>query len=684
MSLLKQAETGQQLDHAPDITGALFRSPRLFQSFREHGDTALIMDAKPKSNNIRTLGPVTDLEHHLPNEWWRNLFNSLYLKTDGDVVENDDNTVREIDAVIAATGLDPNDRVLDLCCGQGRHSLELARRGFKKVLGIDRSRYLVSLARRRARGAGFDVRFKEGDARKFSVPESSFDCVVIMGNSFGYFDREEDDLDVLSSVKRALRSAGKLVLDLMDGDWMRQNFERRSWEWIDDNQFVCRERSLSADRARMISREVVVHAEKGVIADQFYAERLYSRDLIKKLLEEAGFSEIRFHGSMEALSTRNADLGMMAHRNFISAVAPPKMVTKKRRDVLYPDVTVLLGDPRLPDDVKRNGVFNPEDIDTVSRLQSALAELPGYTFTYLDNHNAFLNELRNRHSTFVLNLCDEGYNNDALKELHVPALLEMLGIPYTGAGPAALGLCYNKALVRAAAESFDIPVPLESLFDPDDQGGTLPSIFPALIKPCLGDSSLGITQHAVVNNTEEAVAYLSELRNLLPGRPLLVQEFLPGREYTVALIGNPGFGYTVLPLLEVDFSNLDPKLPQILSYESKWCPDSPYWNDIEYKQAEIEDDLRRKMVDWSITLFERLGCRDYARIDFRTDANGQVKLLEVNPNPGWCWDGKMNLMAGYGGYRYADFLRMLIEAAQLRCANPKEWRNLAGPKPIAA
>ncbi|MBI2803042.1 MAG: methyltransferase domain-containing protein [Gammaproteobacteria bacterium] len=642
------------------------------------------MDAKPKPNNIRTLGPVTDLEHHLPNEWWRNLFNSLYLKTDGDVVENDDNTVREIEAVIAAAGLDPTDRVLDLCCGQGRHSLELARRGFKKVLGIDRSRYLVSLARRRARNAGFDVRFKEGDARKFSVPESSFDCVAVMGNSFGYFDREEDDLDVLSSVKRALRSAGKLVLDLMDGDWMRQNFERRSWEWIDDNQFVCRERSLSADRARMISREVVVHAEKGVIADQFYAERLYSRDLIKKLLEEAGFSEIRFHASLEALSTRNADLGMMAHRNFISAVAPPKMATKKRRDVLYPDVTVLLGDPRLPDDVKRNGVFNQEDIDTVSRLQSALAELPGYTFTYLDNHNAFLNELRNRHSTFVLNLCDEGYNNDALKELHVPALLEMLGIPYTGAGPAALGLCYNKALVRAAAESFDIPVPLESLFDPDDQGATLPSIFPALIKPCLGDSSLGITQHAVVNNTEEAVAYLSELRNLLPGRPLLVQEFLPGREYTVALIGNPGFGYTVLPLLEVDFSNLDPKLPQILSYESKWCPDSPYWNDIEYKQAEIDDDLRRKMVDWSITLFERLGCRDYARIDFRTDANGHVKLLEVNPNPGWCWDGKMNLMAGYGGYRYADFLRLIIEAAQLRCANPKEWRNLAGPKPIAA
>ena len=638
------------------------------------------MDAKQKTNTNRTLGPVSDLEHHLPAEWWRNLFNSLYLKTDGDVVENDDNTVREVDALLAATGLEPNDRVLDLCCGQGRHSLELARRGYKQVLGIDRSRYLVSLARRRARAATLEVRFREGDARKFSAPESSFDCTIVMGNSFGYFDREEDDLAVLASIKRALRAHGKLVLDLMDGDWMRTHFERRSWEWIDEHQFVCRERSLSADGARVISREVVVHADKGVIADQFYAERLYSRELIQRLLEAVGFTDIRFHGALEAISSRNADLGMMAHRNFISAVAPPKIAPKKRGEVLYPDVTVLLGDPRLPDTIKRNGVFNDEDIEIVNRLKSALAELPGYHFTYLDNHQAFFNELKNRTSTFVLNLCDEGFNNDAQKELHVPALLEMLGIPYSGAGPAALGLCYNKALVRAAAESFDIPVPLESLFDPDDQGATLPSILPALIKPCLGDSSLGITQRAVVNNTEEAVAYLSELRTILPGRSLLVQEFLPGREFTVALIGNPGFGYTVLPLLEVDYEALDPSLPKILSYEAKWCPDSPYWNDIEYRQAELDDDVRRQMVDWSITLFERLGCQDYARIDFRTDASGQIKLLEVNPNPGWCWDGKMNLMAGFGGYRYADFLRLVLEAAQQRCATTKNSQK----KPAAA
>jgi D-alanine-D-alanine ligase len=67
-------------------------------------------------------------------------------------------------------------------------------------------------------------------------------------------------------------------------------------------------------------------------------------------------------------------------------------------------------------------------------------------------------------------------------------------------------------------------------------------------------------------------------------------------------------------------------------------------------------------------LFERLGCRDYARFDFRSDARGEIKLLEVNPNPGWCWDGKLNYMASYEGLRYADLMRMIIEAGQERVA----------------
>jgi D-alanine-D-alanine ligase len=631
-----------------------------------------------KAGPPRTLGPVSDLERHLPRDWWRTLFNSLYLETDGDVVENDRNTEQEIDLLVRSVGLEPNDRILDLCCGQGRHALELARRGFKQVTGIDRSRYLVRLARKRARQRGLAASFHEGDARKFRVPESSFHCVCILGNSFGYFDREEDDLAVLTAVKRALASGGTLVMDLTDGDWMRSHFEPRSWEWIDQNHFVCRERSLAGDGERLISREVVVHAERGVIADQFYAERLYSRERIQALLESVGFTNLRFHAFVSPESPRNQDLGMMAQRMFLTCEAPRK-VERAPRQVIFPEVTVLLGDPRLPDPVKRGGRFNSEDLVTIERLKSALQEIPGYRFRFLDNHASLLADLRAQRPQFVLNLCDEGFDNDAFMELHVPAVLEMLDIPYSGAGPACLGLCYDKALVRAIAQSLDVPVPLETYFSSDDQAATIPSVFPALIKPNYGDSSLGITQEAVVYTWEQAINQLTRLREQMPGRPLLIQEFLTGAEYSIGIIGNPGLASRALPVLEVDYSKLDRSLPRLLAYESKWIPDSPYWSDIGYREAQIDEDTRRKLVDHANILFERLGCRDYARFDFRADAEGEIKLLEVNPNPGWCWDGKLNLMATMAGLRYSDMLRLILEAAQERVAQQRPSLALAAP-----
>ena len=196
-------------------------------------------------------------------DWWRTLFNSVYLKTDGDVVENDRNTVAEIDSIVRIAGLEPNDKILDLCCGQGRHSLELARRGFSHVTGLDRSRYLVRLARQRAGERNLNVSFREGDARRFRLPPNSMHCVLILGNSFGYFEQIEDDLKILESCQRVLMSGGSIVLDITNGDWMRKHFEPRSWEWIDQDHIVCRERSLSSDGERLISREVVTHAERG-------------------------------------------------------------------------------------------------------------------------------------------------------------------------------------------------------------------------------------------------------------------------------------------------------------------------------------------------------------------------------------------------------------------------------------
>ena len=143
-----------------------------------------------------------------------------------------------------------------------------------------------------------------------------------MGNSFGYFSNKQDDEKVLTAVGKILRPSGQLVLDITDGGHMHENFDRRSWEWIDEHHFVCRERSISQDGERLISREVIVHDEMGVIADQFYAERLYTRESIGKLLEKTGFRNVRHHGHAEALSDRDQDLGMMARRILLSADAP--------------------------------------------------------------------------------------------------------------------------------------------------------------------------------------------------------------------------------------------------------------------------------------------------------------------------------------------------------------------------
>ena len=318
-------------------------------------------------------------------------------------------------------------------------------------------------------------------------------------------------------------------------------------------------------------------------------------------------------------------------------------------------VTVLLGDPSLPDAVKKNGQFNDEDFETVEKLKEALNQIKGFSFTYLDHHDKLIHELEMNPPKLVLNLCDEGFNNDPLKELHVTALLEMLNIPYTGAGPSCLALCYNKANVRAIAQNMGVPVPIEIYIAHDDDTISIPPFFPALIKPNMGDSSL-------VENTQDLGNYIGYLKEILPGKPILIQEFLSGPEYSVGLIGNPN-QFEVLPILEVDYSRLDPNLPKILAYESKWEPESPYWDEIKYKPAKLDSGTRRRLTEYSQQLFERCGCSDYARMDFRCDVNGEIKLLEVNPNPGWCWDGKLNLMAEHVELSYSQLLEAILRAA---------------------
>ena len=267
-----------------------------------------------------------------------------------------------------------------------------------------------------------------------------------------------------------------------------------------------------------------------------------------------------------------------------------------------------------------------------------------------------------------MNLCDEGLEQRPVQGAacsRTPRRCWACPIPAPAA--PALAACYDKGVVRAVAASLDVPVPLETYVRPGDQGATLPSVFPAILKPNYGDSSQGITKDAVVRNQSALIDYLERLRTEFPRRPVLVQEYLHRRR--VLAWASSAIRTRACARCRSSrsiISRLDPKLPKILGYESKWEPESPYWTQIKYHEAQLSDYVQSQMIEYSARLFERLGCRDYARFDFRADAKGEIKLLEVNPNPGWCWDGKLNIMAGFAGIRYSELLGQILAAAEER------------------
>lgn len=632
---------------------------RMIQKSKKNGNKAL----------IEVLGPVDNLESYVKADWWRDIFNANYLRTDGDVVEDKDITKQEVDIFLNAVDMPKDSSILDLCCGQGRHALEIAKRGYSNIVGFDRSHYLINRARKINKTDGLNVIFKEGDARKLPFVNDSFDAVLIAGNSFGYFDSQKDDIRILKEVMRILKPYGKLLIDITDGNYMRENFEPRSWEWIDKNYFVCRERSLSKNLERLISREVITHVQKGVIADQFYAERLYSNVDLNNLLTKVGFENFNNFSKVKSESKRNQDLGMMAERIVITAVAKKEWSPVKKQSNDIETVVVLMGDPNKLDTVKPHSTFDDDDYYTIEELKKALSKLSQYRFHYLNQHDDLLKDLEKvkNKCSYIFNLCDEGFNNDPSKELHITALLEILGIHYSGGTPQCLAYCYDKSLVRGIAKEMDIPVPEAFMINSEDiQFVEFPLAFPIIVKPNYGDSSFGITQKNVCNDLHSLESAIIDIRESFGyNNPIIVEEFLTGKDISVGIIGNPGISYTILPIIEEDYSALPEGLPKLCGYEAKWDPSSPYWK-IKSVPANLPEDVERFLGASCLKLFERMECRDYARFDWRLDENGTPRLLEVNPNPGWCWDGHLAKMAKLHDMSYSNMLKNILEACKSR------------------
>ena len=136
-------------------------------------------------------------------------------------------------------------------------------------------------------------------------------------------------------------------------------------------------------------------------------------------------------------------------------------------------VCVLTGDPRLPDPTKRDHRYNEEDFATQRAMRAAFESLPGFDFEFLDDHRALLERFAHDPPDLVVNFCDTGFRNVPTQELHVPALLEMLGVPYSGASPACMAICYDKQIVRLLAQALGIPVPREVCLAPDQPPAAL-------------------------------------------------------------------------------------------------------------------------------------------------------------------------------------------------------------------
>jgi SAM-dependent methyltransferase len=217
----------------------------------------------------------------------------------------------QIEQALILLDAQPGAKILDLCCGPGRHTLELARRGLQ-VTGVDRTALYLDEARRRAEIEGLKTELVQEDMRSFCRPDA-FDGAINLFTSFGYFENAEDNRRVLTNVYRSLRDNGAFVIDMAGKAVVAAGFQERDWREV-DGTVLLEERKISADSSRMDNRWTVLD---GPSRKEFHVtHRLYSADEITSLLTECGFAPVDVYGDFSgAAYDQNADrLVVVAHK----------------------------------------------------------------------------------------------------------------------------------------------------------------------------------------------------------------------------------------------------------------------------------------------------------------------------------------------------------------------------------
>jgi len=248
-------------------------------------------------------------------DWWKTLFDEVYLLTDARSVCDPTITQREVDVICSLLPIQAAHKILDLCGGHGRHSLELSKRGFKACTLLDYSQTLINIARSKAGNDNVTVDFICEDARQIDMPDASYDHVIIMGNSLGYIQEKGADLKILTQACRVMRTGGCILVDVADGQAVKSLFKPNAWHEIGEETVVCRQREIQGEV--ICAREIVLDKTRGLIRDQTYAIRLYEANSLSNLLERAGFRRIKIHTDFSP-HQKDGDYGFMNSRLIVT------------------------------------------------------------------------------------------------------------------------------------------------------------------------------------------------------------------------------------------------------------------------------------------------------------------------------------------------------------------------------
>lgn len=293
-----------------------------------------------------------------------------------------------------------------------------------------------------------------------------------------------------------------------------------------------------------------------------------------------------------------------------------------------------------------------DDSDTIEAVRKALIKKHDVAMIEADD-DAYL-KLKSGRPQIVFNIAEGLWGQS--RESQIPAILDMLRIPYTGSGPLSLGMCLDKARAKEILAFHGIPTPKFFVVRTSSDlnsvkqdvckilkfaDSELKCSFPLIVKPLYEGSSKGIRNNSIVNDENELKERIEWIITQYK-QPAIVEEFLDGREFTVAMLGNAN-NLKALPIVEINYASLPAGVNPIYSYEAKWIWDTPD-NPLEIFKcpADISDELRQDIETVCKNAFNLLDIKDWCRIDIRLDLRGRPHILELNPLPGILPDPKSN------------------------------------------